>query len=361
MAQLIIHVGPGKCGSSSIQSFFLKHKKACKQKVRFIQLERAEIFELNSETASESIRALFEKEIRRNLARCEVLILSHELLFQCPLSIKNICDIGAPLAAKISIIGYCRRQADFQISAYSQWLFRSPERVKEVLEVVRGLQLDPMLFSGLERQLIAAIATDFHSARQIDGATIFDWNQSYRHISQLVRRSGAGVQCGLIPSKESGQSLVQDFCQKVGLTLRPSMHALSFVVVNVSFNPDFVEAINNAVVSGLAVPGPHDSNKRLQQASMRMGSAKKDVSEFVGTLTAYIASCYTESNRQLCEEYGLDAAYFDVGEPCTKAQMLEFVRCEHTKRALAAADVMAQQRRQLAKLTRICLDYECCR
>lgn len=215
MTRLIIHVGPGKCGPSSIQRFFESQEQPCVEKTRFIKVPPAIISNLNRENPDDSTISTTTELVVDNLPGKGVLILSHEYLFQCPNAIKRICDIAKIYVPIILIIGYSRRQSDFIISAYSQWLFRSPDRVKETTDEIINLGLDPLLFSGLERQLIASIANDFYSARQlVSNYSILDWRNSYLTISQHVHESGAIVKCGILPQKETSVSLILDFCKK---------------------------------------------------------------------------------------------------------------------------------------------------
>ena len=115
MSNLVIHVGPGKCGSSSIQRLFKSRRRPCVQKTRYIKLDKIEILKLNHEIPEESAVTAFTRLLSNNLNGCDVLILSHEFLFRCPYTIKNICKISTDLVSSISIIGYSRRQSDFLV------------------------------------------------------------------------------------------------------------------------------------------------------------------------------------------------------------------------------------------------------
>src|SRR5690606_3335435 len=142
MKKIILHVGPGKCGSSSIQSFFLTNKKPCKEKVSFILMKIRDINKLNVEQLSED------------------LIVYYEYLFQCPLAVKQLCLLCTKLSIETSIIGYSRRQSDFLISAYAQWMFRSTDVIEEVNKTLLKNSIKPVLFEGLEKTIIAAIIVD---------------------------------------------------------------------------------------------------------------------------------------------------------------------------------------------------------
>ena len=326
MTSLILHVGPCKCGSSSIQQFFATQKKPCVQNIRYIPLNPLEIDEINTEKPSETIVATFAQLLSDNLIGYDVIILSHEYLFQCPYAVKNICNIAKNLATKISIIGYSRRQSDFLISAYSQWLFRSPDRILEATNALKKLELDPILFSGLERELIASIINDFYSTSQFSPLySIFDWHNSYQQISQLIRDSGAVVKCGVLPNRESDISLVQDFCNKADITLRKNMEAVSKRVFNLGYNKDIVEAIYNAVDFGFDMPGPHESNEILELLSTKIDQATNDASDFLSDLKSYIDSYFLGSNLQFCQEYGLSKAYFAASVQFSKAEIMEII------------------------------------
>ena len=73
----------------------------------------------------------------------------------------------------------------------------------------------------------------------------------------------------MLPAKDPGKSLVQDFCERSGLTLHEKMESMSNNVANVSFNHDLIEAVNNAVAFGFDVPGPHECNNDYKIISLQ--------------------------------------------------------------------------------------------
>lgn len=355
MVHLIIHVGPGKCGSSSIQDFFRRQKRPCLEKIRFTMLDPTTISGLNFETPDETRLREFAHFLSNSLTRIHTLIISHEYLFDCPYAIRNICNIAKNLVTDITIIGYCRRQADLMISVYSQWLFRSPDRVEEATGVVTDLELDAILFSGLERHLIASIANDFYSARQLSNNSILDWHKSYQNLSELVHESGAVVQCGLLPDKEApGKSLVQDFCEKSGLTLHKNMEDAAKKVANTSFNHDLIEAVNNAVTFGLEVPGPHECNEAFGKISSKM-SRRKTPTEFLYNLKAYVDTYFSSSNIKLCDQYGFSKKYFYPPVRLSKGRILDIIMQESRNRALDSSIVINKFRLLAAVMALISL------
>ncbi|MGJ8677018.1 MAG: hypothetical protein ACSHX0_05840 [Akkermansiaceae bacterium] len=355
MAKLILHVGPGKCGSSTVQQFFATQKKPCVQSTRYNLMDLSEIKALNCEEPNKLVLTSFTKQLSKNLSGCDTLILSQESLFQCPRAIKNICFLAKNKASEISIIGYSRRQSDFLISAYSQWFFRSLERVNEVVNILDELELDVAVFTGLERQLIASIANDFYSARQLSGYSILNWHNSYNNILQLTHESGALIKCGVLPNKESDITLIQDFCEKSELTLRHTTDNSTRKISNVSFNQDVIEAINNAVTLGLEV-GPHESNDVIELLSSKMSPVTKCSSEFLSKLKSYIDTYYLDSNIQLCKQFGLNETYFAPSDSPKKSEILDIIVHEGHQRSLNKSTIIRNHKILSARMIELCIN-----
>lgn len=355
MVRLILHIGPGKCGSSSIQQFFETQKHPCIQRTHYKLLSPSLISELNSEEPSKSLLGSFSEQLSGDLKGYESLILSHEFLFQNPHAVKNICCLAENLTEKIYIIGYSRRQSDHLVSAYSQWLFRSPKRVHEVANVLAGLELDPALFTGLERQLIASIENDFYSARQLSEYSILDWNVSYNNISQCIHEGGVVLKCGTLPNNESDVPLIHDFCAKADLTLQRNMNDAVKDVANLSFNQDVIEAINNAVVFGLDAPGPHESNDIIALLSAKVKTTTNNSPEFISALKMYIDNYFWESNKQLCTKYNLSQSYFRPKQFFSKSEIIDMVVHENHRRSTNKSTIINNYRRLSAKMIELCI------
>jgi hypothetical protein len=352
--ELVLHVGPAKCGSSSIQNFFANEKEPCVQKTRFILLNPFEISDLNCEQPSESLLEAFAERLSKNITEYDSLILSHEFLFQNPYTIKNICCLAEKLTLKVSIIGYCRRQSDFMVSAYSQWLFRSPERISETTKTLKAFGLDPLLFTGLESFVIASVINDFYSARQLSEYSILDWHKSYKKISHLIPGPGPVIKCGVLPGENSEVPLIQDFCAKAGLTLHSRTKKALQNISNKSFDQDVVEAINKAVTYGITIAGPHDNNAVIERLSSKMSPADKKPSAFLSDLKSYTDTCYLESNQKLCRQYGLDPAYFEPSKRVSRQEILDSIIHEAYQRSLNTSAVIETYRILSAKMVELC-------
>lgn len=330
MTRLVIHVGPGKCGSTSIQGFFVSQDRPSDQNITFIVLDPSKIEELNSDRPSEAAHAVFSSLILDHLGDNCTLVLSHEYLFLCPTAVKNICHLAKGLVEKILIIGYSRRQSDLLVSGYSQWTFRLPSRVKEASNSCLQLGLDPVLFTGLERELIACIADDFSSACEF--APFYDslnWYLSYQRIFSCVDDCGVELRCGILPAKGSNLSLIEDFCEKLSIDLRCDATRETMKVRNQSWNPELIESINISVALGLDALGPHESNDLLDLLSVGITSIDKDQSiDFLLSLKSYIDSYFLRSNLRFSRHYGIDEEYFSASSQFSKADILSMIISE---------------------------------
>lgn len=347
MNKLILHVGPGKCGSSSIQNFFMKHKNTCIEKINFVFLDPKEIAKINSAEPSKDSANYFTQLIKSSIERNSVIILSHEIFFNKPSAIKNICAIAKNITGidEILIIGYSRRQSEFMVSAYSQWLFRSPERIQEIKSTMRNIGIEPTQFSGLERQLIGSIINDFYSARHLSDDTILDWNKQYMEIENLTSPFGVNVKCGVLPNKQSDKNLIEDFCTKSSLTLRSEVKGLTNIRSNLKFDNEMIEAVNIATDLGLNVPTPHRDNNFFTRNSIITKHVDSLDDSLILILKQYIDCYYIESNIEFCRKYDLDKSYFEVSKQYSKGETLNAVKTEQLIRK--KNDVMVDRYKNL--------------
>jgi hypothetical protein len=333
MSKLVVHVGPGKCGSSTIQDFFINQENPCCEKLKFIFLDAKEIVKLSESNPSEDAINYFSSLISTATTINEVTILSHEFLFSKSLAIKHICSIAQDLVDEILIIGYSRRQSSFITSSYSQWFFRSPERMSEVNNELQKNGLDPIYFSGLEKHLIASILNDFYSARQMSDDSILDWNASYGKVEQFIAPFGAKIKCGSLPNRDASKNLVEDFCEKAGLTIKHKFKHLTNVNSNVKFNGDLIEAVRMATELGLNVPNPHLDNEFLGEVSNELAATIFMDDAFLSILKQYIDAYYLASNLLFVERHSLDKSFFEINNKFTKEEIIECIKNEQIRRS----------------------------
>ena len=353
MQKIIIHIGPGKCGSSSIQNFFKDNQNPCSQKTAFVEINPEKIETINNNEVKETELAYFNTIINDH-KNSEVLILSHEYLFQCAIAIKNICALSLKYVSEIILIGYSRRQSDFIISAYSQWLYRSPERVAEVNETLIKNEINPLYFSGVERQIIASIANDFYSARQISNGSILEWKNSYENVKKITAPFNVKIKAGTLPTKHSKLNLIEDFCEKAGLNLNEEVKEKSNLIANPSFNTDLIETINCAILEGVDVASLNITNENLFEISDGMKKVKKTEDVFLTVLKQYTDNYYLNSNIEFCNQYAIDPSYFESTNQNSKIDVLKLVQEEEQKR-ISSSSTLAYYKKLSATMAETCL------
>ena len=357
MKALIIHLGPGKCGSSSIQHFFSTCTDPCLERTGFLHFKPALIQAVDGEQAKDSAQREMAHLLEKGFGGCEKLIVSHEMLFKLPGVVRTIVDLAAEYTSDIRCVGFCRRQSNFIVSAYSQWFFRSVERVREIDRAVCDAGWQAPLFSGLERQFMASVINDFHSARQLSGDSILDWEKSYRTLSQTLEGTGASVHCGTLPDSGAETSLIEAFCRLSGLTLNAGR--LEGKPRNTRYDPDLVEGINAAVSLGIPMPGPHENNAWLGRVSRSAESCKaSDSTEFFLALKSYTDSYFHASNEKLCQKFGLNGDYFKPREVYDKPEIIGLIQAENEKRVANGADILKACRWRLARITAMFADQD---
>ncbi|MFH4964307.1 hypothetical protein V8G69_04825 [Gaetbulibacter sp. M235] len=321
MKTLIIHVGPPKCGSSSIQQFFETYKNPCAQKTRFVMLNPQMINSLNSNNKIDNTD--FINLLDKNLENNDSLILSHESLFIKPYAIKNICSLSSNKVSKIIIIGFSRKSSDFVVSEYNQWGFRNPYVCKLTKKIMLENEINPLHFYGIERHLISSILNDFNLLTSQE----MDWGKSYGQIEKLVTPYKVKMRAGILSNRNSSETLIQDFCNKADLTLQDKYKSID-IKSNTQFSSHLTESINNALEFGFKVPGPDEDNNILQDISKIINTNIDFNNTLIIPLKEYIDSYFYESNLNFCNKYGLDKSYFALSKKYSKNEILNIVRNE---------------------------------
>lgn len=355
MARLIIHVGPAKCGSSSIQHFFSIQNKPCVEKTAYFLLNAIEIHKLENQPDDQQATNYFQEILSKNLVNDNCLILSQEYLFQTPLVVNKICQLARDSTDDISVIGYCRQQSNFLISQYSQWLFRTPKRISETNKYIDHLGLDWKFFNGLERQLIASVYSNFTSARMLGGYPALNWNDSYQKLTEHISNKNINIHCGVLPNRDSTKTLLEDFCEKAKLTLLAETKNTESQISNPSFSIHIVEAINNAILHGYEMPNPHSKNSLIESLSANLTQKSKTQSDFIVKLKTYIDGYYWESNKLHCNRYNLNPDSFVNPKPINKSQIMDIIQKEDERRKQNPSEAIDNYRALSAKLMQLCI------
>jgi len=322
MKSLIIHVGPPKCGSTSIQRFFGMHENPCIEKTKFVPLT-GKILEVLSqdEVENSDFINLFEGSLKES----DCLIVSHEALFHSPKALENICMVASKRVTEITIVGYSRKVAGFIISRYNQWGFRRTENDKDIERILLENELDPVQFMGVEKEIIWHILTDFSEIQ------IANWYHSYGEIEKVVSPYDVEVRAGILQNKESNESLIENFCKTANLSIREDRKDEK-IRSNIQFSSHLTESIKIAGEMGLNVPTPHTDNEFFREFSKIIDSEMVVNYEFLSILREYVDSCFYESNLKFCRKYNLNQSYFAASEQYSRNEILEIIKAEQRKR-----------------------------
>ncbi|MCR5856893.1 hypothetical protein [Mesorhizobium sp. J428] len=345
---LILHVGPAKCGSSSIQREIAREGSPFHG--HSVMLPLALLQQLIEETVVPDAAARL-LDIASGLFACgDQVVISHEAMFQRPVALRNIVALLRPVVEDVTVVGYSRRQSGFIQSAYSQWLFRSPERTSEVGAALRAAGLEPLHFTGLEACFIAAVKTDMRSARQLSNDFILDWHAVYGEIARMLAPFGVKVSAGFIPREGYRFSLLADFYKRCGLS-SPALADMDETPANAQFDPDLVEAVHLAVELGLPAPGPHQHAAFFDgNSGFRLPAEQPEQDDFLDVLKDFVDTRFQASNRAFCLEYGLAEEYFRPRRIVTRDAVEEAIAREAQRRR---ADPDIVLRRQAAVAARL--------
>lgn len=345
---LILHVGPAKCGSSSIQREIAREGSPFHG--RSVMLPLALLQQLIEETVPPEAAAQLLDIVSALFSRGDKVVLSHEAMFQHKLALRNILALLRPLVEDVTVVGYSRRQSGFIQSAYSQWLFRSPERTSEVGAALRAAGLEPLHFTGLEACFIAAVKTDMRSARQLSNNLILDWHEVYGEIARMLAPFDVKVSAGFIPREGYRFSLLADFHKRCGLS-SPALADMDETPVNTQFDPDLVEAVHLAVELGLPAPGPHQHGAFFDRNSgFRLPVERSGTDDFLDVLKDFVDTRFQASNRAFCLEYGLAEDYFRPRRIVTRDAVEEAIAREAQRRRADPGIVLRRQAAVAARL-----------
>lgn len=344
---LILHVGPAKCGSSSIQREIAREGSPFHGRSVMLPLPLLQL--LIEETVPPDAAAQLLDIVSALFSRGDKVVISHEAMFQHKLALRNILALLRPMVEDVTVVGYSRRQSGFIQSAYGQWLFRSPERTREVSATLRAAGLEPLHFSGLEACFIAAVKTDMHSARQLSTHVILDWHAVYGEIARLLAPFGVRISAGFIPREGYRFSLLADFYRRCGLSAPPS--GADETPMNTQYDLDLVEAVHLAVELGLPAPRPHEHNVFFERnASLRLPTEQPEQDDFLDVLKDFVDTRFEASNRAFCLEYGLAEDYFRPRRIVTREAVEEAI-AQEAQRRRADPDIVL--RRQAAVAARL--------
>ncbi len=328
MSRFIIHVGPGKCGSTSIQNAFASGNAPTLETTRLHFFAPDEFIDLEEQPVSDTRLSKLDALITQVFEGVDIAILSHEFLFQTPRAVGIIAERLRRVSDDVRVIGYVRSQSSLLISTYSQWLFRAKSRVDEAVSVIQDAGYSPFVFTGLERQFIAAIIDDFHSARQLSGYHLLNLWAGYRRLINAAAPTPITV--GALPKSPSGTPLLTDFCKRSGLSLKRDAETTH--KANPKFQPGLVEVLTEAVARQGAILDPHGGNARIQSLSDNFASVAVPDTKLQAALSGYVDAYFAADNVAMTAHFGLPEDYFIAAQAPDKAAILDVIAVEQARR-----------------------------
>lgn len=348
MSRLIIHVGPPKCGSSTIQSFLKQKPFFEKVKFRKITAKKIDSFTIKK-LDSDSFKTMV-KHISSDLRRNEAVIISHEYLFGNTEFIENICRLTH--AEEIRIIGYARPQSGFLISAYSQWEFRSKDSYDFHSRILKEKNVKSIYFTGLEAYIVSVILSDFNSELKDPRYRIYNWDLYYEKIKKSVPNSILLVDS--LPSKTHQYNLIKDFCKKANLTAKHHILNKSKKKVNVKFDIALTESIYNALSQNLKMPNEKFDNYFIEDLSEKLGKDNTDNNVFIEHLSNYIDTAFLESNKRLCKNNNMSLTEFVPKSLISKNEIVDIINIEIEKRRKNPEEIIQYYKRLTGQWAHFC-------
>jgi hypothetical protein len=330
MARIVIHVGPGKCGSTSIQSELRMRQKDFGASISFLMLTPTMIRNLDTKNPDEEHIKNFEHIISEILKKADILIISNEFLFLARNALYLICKISQKFVTNIKILGYSRRQSDFVQSSYYQWQFRITERSKASCQTLISMGLDPMLFSGLERHLIALIEESDKVRLNQSRALIPNWHNGYRDIEARLSKLDVEVEviAGHIPTSDFNFSLLRDFYNKCGISVDRDWDIDTKRNANPQFDKNLIEAFATATMLGLIQIDRHHHNDYFQKMSFFAAESQKiHENTFLSDLKSYLDTICLLDNKKFAQKFDIPIECFSPMKNFLKSDVI--LLCEN--------------------------------
>lgn len=354
MSRIILHIGPGKCGSSSIQSALIGGSDTHSKLVNAHFFPPSLFRKLDTpHPTPETIAQVYAFiENAQSAGTTKPLLLSHEIMFKLVTALVNLSKIACDLADEVIAIAYVRRQSDFMVSSFGQWFFRSPERILESANTLRDHNIDPTLFWGVERHLIAAALGGMHHARQLSGHLHFDWSQSISERIEALTPLGVSMSVGLLPHAGTNFPLIPDFLTRAGVILDADHGAESTQkmtaesIKNPSYHPSIIQAVVDTIEAGHSMPGPHAANVFFNHPNTPRIQNFNTNTALLSLLKDHIDTIFEQKNVQLAKSLNLPPEYFAPQKHVDLETICQEIQREATARGKTSIKQREQERAQ---------------
>lgn len=347
--RIVLHLGPAKCGTTSIQKPALKGYKSGGTRLSAVPLNPEHLKKkLNDEDADlptlDQLRSKISMKIKNE--NPDVLVLTHESIFTTQNALRHISHLSSEFTNDVCAVAYVRRQSDYMVSSFGQWYFRHKGVMSRARNALIEHNFDPDLFLAVEIHLIASILGGWG----LSGHDYLNWRESIQIRRNILEALGVPLSIGVVPNASFPFNLFEDFVYRCGF--HDAVNIPEAKIENASFDPAAIEAIALAVLAGYSMPGPH-GHKEFCASLFKgeMAKPKLDLS-FLDFIKDRVDTIFEAENMYLAEREGLPALYFAPRNKISNEEFLEVLHQEASRRTTVPQEMRDNQRRSMADVAR---------
>ncbi len=337
-------------------------RKACRTStdptISFIRLKPTDLITRLNRSDRNALQTC--ESILKELAKADVAVVSHEFLEKNNVAVYNICRVAEHVGYQsILIIGYTRRQDDWQRSNFNQWNFRNTKQLKRAAEALHKEGWHWQLFSAYERWLITGLINQ----EGPDWSAQVEELQSTCHLIQIP--------CTLVSSPLSKfnkpNHLLQHFNQSCKLGLSAAFLKTCDPSKNTSFSEYITETIAESILlsEGDQFPiTPHQQNGLLKRISAQLPRRIPEINpNFTATLEGHYLALFKASNQKYCDQTKTNfEEHFSPGEPSQTGVHDDFISLidqENRRRQQHTIEILESKALIQAVATRAILQTLC--
>ena len=276
-------------------------RKACRTStdptISFIRLKPTDLITRLNRSDRNALQTC--ESILKELAKADVAVVSHEFLEKNNVAVYNICRVAEHVGYQsILIIGYTRRQDDWQRSNFNQWNFRNTKQLKRGAQALHNEGWHWRLFSAYERWLITGLINQ-------EGP---DWSAQVEQLQstcQLIQ-----IPCTLASSPLSKSNKPEYLLQHFNQTCKLGLSAAFLKKCKPSKNTSFSEYITETIAESILLDEgdqfpitPHQQNGLLKRMSAHLPRRIPEINpDFTATIEGHYLALFKGSNQKYCDQ-----------------------------------------------------------
>jgi hypothetical protein len=210
-------------------------------------------------------------------------------------------------------------------------------------------------FTGLEAFLIALTLSDFAIIRSNQALEYQNWKRMIS-IDERLKKHNINLSVGLVPNSSHQFSLIDDFCQKAGISRRADLHRISDIHAHTALPDAAVEFLHQARMHGLTIhakkPEHLDCFRSFRQPNFQNKSLALHNARLINNLSTYIDCYYMQANREVCNHFNLPIDYFTPKQDIHKEEIVAYIQEEQGKRKHNPIKRLQLQHKLLSEVAR---------